>query len=157
CGGIDGRDAGSVAAAPLLVTHPDRALVRAAQLLAEHSASHLVVLDRSSHRPVGILPRSISSCPLQKNTGRGPSLRRSLGRIPADAQGAPSRRPDEGGGNRNDKGGTMHRILIATDGSPAAGRPSTWDSSLPPTKAQPSRSSTWCRRTTCCRPGRSST
>jgi CBS domain-containing protein len=54
-GAIDDRDAGSVAVAPLLTAHPDDDLVRAAQLLAEHGASHLVVLDRSSRRPVGVL------------------------------------------------------------------------------------------------------
>jgi CBS domain-containing protein len=54
-GAIDDRDAGGVAAAPLLTAYPDDDIIRAAQLLAEHGASHLVVLDRRSQRPVGVL------------------------------------------------------------------------------------------------------
>jgi CBS domain-containing protein len=48
-------DAGCVAAAPLLTAYSDDDLGAAARLLADHAASHLVVLDRSSQRPVGVL------------------------------------------------------------------------------------------------------
>jgi CBS domain-containing protein len=54
-GAIDGRDAGSIAASPLLTVFADDDLGHAAQLLAEHGTSHLVVLDRSTSRPVGVL------------------------------------------------------------------------------------------------------
>jgi CBS-domain-containing membrane protein len=54
-GSIDDRTAGSTAAAPLLTLYADDQLGRAAQLLAEHGASHLVVRERGSRRPVGVL------------------------------------------------------------------------------------------------------
>jgi CBS domain-containing protein len=54
-GAIAERDAGSIAATPLLTVFSDDDLRRAAQLLAEHGASHLVVLDRGTSRPVGVL------------------------------------------------------------------------------------------------------
>ena len=54
-GAIADCDAGSVAATPLLTAYPDDDLAAAARLFAEHGASHLVVIDRSSKRPVGVL------------------------------------------------------------------------------------------------------
>jgi CBS domain-containing protein len=51
---LDG-DAGSIAASPLLTVFADDDLGRAAQILAEHGTSHLVVLDRTTSRPVGVL------------------------------------------------------------------------------------------------------
>jgi CBS domain-containing protein len=52
---IEGRDAGGTAATPLLTVFADDELGHAAQLLAEHGISHLVVLDRGTTRPVGVL------------------------------------------------------------------------------------------------------
>jgi CBS domain-containing protein len=52
---LDARTAGDTAATPLLTVDADDDLRRAAQLLAEHGASHLVVVDRASRRPVGML------------------------------------------------------------------------------------------------------
>jgi CBS domain-containing protein len=50
----DETTAAQVAATELLVVRPDETIERAAQLMAEHSASHIVVVD-SEDRPVGIL------------------------------------------------------------------------------------------------------
>jgi CBS domain-containing protein len=54
-GTIDDWDAGRLAASPLLTVRADDELGHAAQLLAEHGASHVIVLadDRSS--PVGLV------------------------------------------------------------------------------------------------------
>ena len=54
-GAIDERTAGDSAASPLLAVQADEDLRRAAQLLAEHGASHLVVTDPTTQRPVGVL------------------------------------------------------------------------------------------------------
>ena len=54
-GEIEGRTAGDAAASPILTVHGDEDLRRAAQLLAEHGASYLVVIDRGSDRHVGVL------------------------------------------------------------------------------------------------------
>jgi CBS domain-containing protein len=54
-GAIDDRTAGRTAVTPLLTVYADDDLRRAAQLLAEHGTSHLVVLDRSTRKPVGVL------------------------------------------------------------------------------------------------------
>jgi CBS domain-containing protein len=54
-GDIDSRTAGDSAVTPLLTVTSDTPLERAAQLMAEHSTSHLAVLDPSTHRPVGVL------------------------------------------------------------------------------------------------------
>ena len=48
-------DAGSVAADPVLTAYPDDDVGCAARLLADHGASHLVVIDRGSRRPLGVL------------------------------------------------------------------------------------------------------
>ncbi len=65
-GEVDERTAGNTATSPLLTVEADEDLRRAAQLLTEHGASHLVVIDRTSQRPVGVLStldlaRSLSS------------------------------------------------------------------------------------------------
>ena len=54
-GDIDLRTAGDSAVTPLLTVTSDTSLERAAQLMAEHSTSHLAVLDPSTHRPAGVL------------------------------------------------------------------------------------------------------
>jgi CBS domain-containing protein len=54
-GVIDERSAGTTAVSPLLTVYADEELVRAAQLLAEDGTSHLVVLDRRTCRPAGVL------------------------------------------------------------------------------------------------------
>jgi CBS domain-containing protein len=63
---VDGRTAGDSAGEPILAVESDEELRRAAQLLAEHGVSHLVVTDPHTQRPVGVLStldlaRSISA------------------------------------------------------------------------------------------------
>lgn len=50
----DETTAARIAATQLLEVRPDETIERAAQLMAEHSASHVVVVD-GEDRPVGIL------------------------------------------------------------------------------------------------------
>ena len=52
---LDERTAGGTAASPLVTVPPEETLERAAQLMAEHETSHLVVVDPASDRPVGVL------------------------------------------------------------------------------------------------------
>jgi CBS domain-containing protein len=49
------RTAGTSAATPALLITPNETLARAAQLMAEHEVSHLVVVDRDSTKPIGVL------------------------------------------------------------------------------------------------------
>jgi CBS domain-containing protein len=53
--GLDAATAGGVAATELLTVTPDEQLGRAAQLMAEHDITHLVVVDTLSRRPIGVL------------------------------------------------------------------------------------------------------
>lgn len=52
---LDEQTAGGSAAAPLVLVSETESLERAAQLMTEHSTSHLVVVDPADFRPVGIL------------------------------------------------------------------------------------------------------
>jgi CBS domain-containing protein len=52
---LEEQTAGGTAATPILVVRPDDTLERAAQLMTEHTASHLVVVDPLTGRPVGVL------------------------------------------------------------------------------------------------------
>jgi|SRR5436189_2639726 len=54
-GDFEERIASQIAATPLLLVEPSDSLTRAAQIMSEHEAAHLVVVDRSSGRPIGIL------------------------------------------------------------------------------------------------------
>jgi CBS domain-containing protein len=54
-GELEDHTAGGTAATPLLLVAPDDTLQHAAQLMSEHEAAHVVVVDRESTRPVGIL------------------------------------------------------------------------------------------------------
>lgn len=49
------RTAGVSAATPALMVTPDETLGRAAQLMAEHEVTHLVVVDPQTAKPVGVL------------------------------------------------------------------------------------------------------
>ncbi len=49
------RTAGEIAATPLLLVAADETLPRAAQLMSEHEVTHLIVSDRRSGRPIGVL------------------------------------------------------------------------------------------------------
>ena len=49
------RTAGEIAATPLLMVPANETLARAAQLMSEHETTHLVVADRRSGRPIGVL------------------------------------------------------------------------------------------------------
>jgi CBS domain-containing protein len=49
------RTAAEVAATPLLLIASDEPLARAAQLMSEHELTHLVVSERRSGRPIGVL------------------------------------------------------------------------------------------------------
>jgi CBS domain-containing protein len=52
---LDAGTAGGVAASEFLTVTPDEKLERAAQMMAEHEATHLVVVDATSRRPIGVL------------------------------------------------------------------------------------------------------
>jgi len=52
---MSARTAGGSAATPALMVAPDETLRRAAQVMAEHEVTHLVVVDQQTARPVGVL------------------------------------------------------------------------------------------------------
>ena len=52
---LDAQCAGGSAATPALAIRPDDTLQRAAQVMTENAATHLLVVDESSGRPVGVL------------------------------------------------------------------------------------------------------
>jgi CBS domain-containing protein len=52
---LEDRTAGGTAVTPILTIGADDTLQRAAQLMSEHDVTHLVVIDRSTTRPVGVL------------------------------------------------------------------------------------------------------
>jgi CBS domain-containing protein len=54
-GELEDRTAGGTAVTPVLTIAADDTLQRAAQLMTEHDVSHLVVVDRDSAQPVGVL------------------------------------------------------------------------------------------------------
>ena len=49
------QTAGGSAASPIVMVTPAETLERAAQLMTEHSTSHLLVVDGHARRPVGVL------------------------------------------------------------------------------------------------------
>jgi CBS domain-containing protein len=54
-GGCGDRTAADAAGAPAMTIGPEEPLVRAARLMTDHHLTHLVVVEASSERPVGIL------------------------------------------------------------------------------------------------------
>lgn len=54
-GEIEGRTAAEIAATPLIQVDTIDTLRRAAQIMSEHDVSHLVVVEPSSGRPLGVL------------------------------------------------------------------------------------------------------
>lgn len=54
-GDLDELIAGGTATTPVVTITADDTLDRAAQLMSEHEISHLVVLDRASARPTGVI------------------------------------------------------------------------------------------------------
>jgi CBS domain-containing protein len=54
-GDVESRTAAEIAATPVLTVEPTDTLRRAAQMMAEHEVSHLVVVERASSRPLGVL------------------------------------------------------------------------------------------------------
>jgi CBS domain-containing protein len=52
---LDEQTAGGTAATPVLLVSPRETLERAAQLMTEHTTSHLVVVEPRTGRPVGVL------------------------------------------------------------------------------------------------------
>jgi CBS domain-containing protein len=54
-GEVDDRTAGGTAATPALAISADDTVARAAQLMSEYEAAHLVVVDERSNRPTGVL------------------------------------------------------------------------------------------------------
>ena len=52
---LDAQSAGGSAATPALAVAPGETLQRAAQMMTEHAAAHLLVVDEESGRPVGVL------------------------------------------------------------------------------------------------------
>jgi CBS domain-containing protein len=49
------QTAGGSAATPVVLVTPEETLERAAQLMTEHTASHLVVVEPRTRRPIGVL------------------------------------------------------------------------------------------------------
>jgi len=52
---LDAQSAGGSAATPAVAISPGDTLQRAAQLMTEHAAAHLLVVDDESGRPVGVI------------------------------------------------------------------------------------------------------
>ncbi|MCZ7589822.1 MAG: CBS domain-containing protein [Gaiella sp.] len=52
---LDAQSAGGSAATPALAIAPDDTLQRAAQVMTEHAATHLLVVEETSGRPVGVV------------------------------------------------------------------------------------------------------
>lgn len=52
---LDAQSAGGSAATPALAIGPGDTLQRAAQMMTEHAAAHLLVVDDESGKPVGVL------------------------------------------------------------------------------------------------------
>jgi CBS domain-containing protein len=52
---LDQRTAGECAASEFVTVAPGESLTRAAQLMVEHDVTHLVVADRATGRPLGVL------------------------------------------------------------------------------------------------------
>jgi CBS domain-containing protein len=53
-GGVD-MIAGEAAATPAVMVTPGDSLARAAQLMREHETSHLIVVDRTTGQPLGVI------------------------------------------------------------------------------------------------------
>src|SRR6188472_692411 len=54
-GDIDGRTAGGSAATEVITVGPHETVRRAAQIMSEHGAAHLVVADPGSDKPLGVI------------------------------------------------------------------------------------------------------
>lgn len=54
-GDVDRRTAADAIAAPVVTVGPEESLTHAAQLMAEHGITHLVVVEAESGRPAGVL------------------------------------------------------------------------------------------------------
>lgn len=54
-GDLDEQQARSIAATPVLAVATNDELARAAKLMVEHEATHLIVIERHTGRPVGVL------------------------------------------------------------------------------------------------------
>jgi CBS domain-containing protein len=54
-GNFDESTAGGTAVTPVVMIARDDTLARAAQLMSDHEVTHLVVADRRSGRPIGVL------------------------------------------------------------------------------------------------------
>jgi CBS domain-containing protein len=52
---LDVQSAGGSAASPALMVSTDETLQRAVQLMTEHAAAHLIVVEPQERRPVGVL------------------------------------------------------------------------------------------------------
>jgi CBS domain-containing protein len=52
---FEDRTAGQTAATPILMVEPTDTLEHAAQIMAENEVAHLIVIERSSGRPIGML------------------------------------------------------------------------------------------------------
>lgn len=65
---LDQQTAGGSAATPVVTVSPGETLERAAQLMTEHSTSHLIVVDREQQRPLGVLSTLDIAAPLAKES-----------------------------------------------------------------------------------------
>ena len=74
-GDLDEQHAGDAAVVPPLLVGATEELARAAQLMSEHSASHVIVLEPRSGRPIGMLSthdlaRALAGFPERHPAGR---------------------------------------------------------------------------------------
>ena len=67
------KTAGDIASSPLVTTAPDEPLGNAVALMAQHGASHVVVVDPASDHPVGI----VSTLDVASFVGLGEQLSRT--------------------------------------------------------------------------------
>jgi CBS domain-containing protein len=54
-GDLDEQESGAMATSPVLTIASSDELARAAQLMVDHDVSHLIVVERRSARPIGVL------------------------------------------------------------------------------------------------------
>jgi CBS domain-containing protein len=52
---LSDQSAGGSSASPVVLVTPDESLERAAQLMTEHATAHLIVVDGTTFRPVGVV------------------------------------------------------------------------------------------------------
>jgi CBS domain-containing protein len=67
---LDDQCAGGSAGTPVVTVSPKETLERAAQLMTEHNAAHLIVVDPNKQRPIGVLSTLDIAASLIEGTSR---------------------------------------------------------------------------------------